>query len=424
MELNIDFEGNQAQKASASSDNNDVKDVQNDTTALDGQVSKEDVTNKSNATIEQDQNKQQQEDATSESDVELQEGTVIQFGDKDYKVDNAGNLVDEAGNVFKKADEVKEWIKQQGIEEDEEPAATGIDIKAIQEALGEGMVDDNDNDIVYPNTIDGLKSYVNDLVESRTKAVQDGIVNNFLQANPLLEQFYNYVETFGTYEGFGQVQDRSALELDKDNEAQLESVIRTAAREFGNRSLNDNYIAYLKNTGALYDEAKNQLEALVQKDRAYAEEMKRKNDELARQQEEQRRQYIDNIANVINSRTIGDFTLPEHISREINGKKYTFGLSDFVDYMFRDSVKLEDGSTITPYQYDMAVMDAKDRTNLDLMLAWLSFSGGSLKDVANYISNDKEVKKLKIKSNEMRSQRTIKVKSKPQKVDLNDIVLS
>ena len=60
----------------------------------------------------------------------------------------------------------------------------------------------------------------------------------------------------GTPKGFGDIPDRSGIVIDPENKMQQEAIIRMAAKEFGNESLNDNYIKYLNDSGSLFDEAK------------------------------------------------------------------------------------------------------------------------------------------------------------------------
>ena len=97
-----------------------------------------------------------------------------------------------------------------------------------------------------------------------------------------MAQFANYLAVNGSPRGFGELPDRSGITVDTDNEEQQIAIIKAAAAEFGNSSLNDNYIKYLKDSGGLYDEAKAQLANLQNAD-------KQRNEELAIQAEEQRK---------------------------------------------------------------------------------------------------------------------------------------
>jgi len=425
MEVNIDFEGKEQPKDNPNPNpnpnpNNPPANPQDDPTALNHEPEKTDLNNPN----PNPKDNPKDNPNPDENEIELTEGMNIEFGDITYTVDKDGNLVDDKGEIFKNKDEVQAWIKEQGIETEEPNNDGTLNFKSIKEAVGVSITDDEDKEVEYEDTPAGIAKYINDVVDQKVQENNDGVINNFLEQNPLLAEFADYVNTYGTYEGFGEIRDRSDIQLDKDNEAQLENVIKLAAREFGNKSMNDNYIKYLKNTGALYDEAKAQLEALIELDKQRLQQQKEENERIAEEKRAEANKIAEIYTNLINTKQIGDFKLPDNIQKEINGKKYTLGINDFVTYFIKPSVKLNNGQTITQYQYDSLTRPNEEVANEQVMLAWLMFTGGSLKDLAKYVSNEEKAKKLKIKSNEIRSQRTIKVKSKPQKVDMNDILLS
>ena len=53
----------------------------------------------------------------NEEDIKLEEGNTVTVEDKTYTVDKDGNLVDDKGNIFKKAEEVKDWLKEFSVDE-------------------------------------------------------------------------------------------------------------------------------------------------------------------------------------------------------------------------------------------------------------------------------------------------------------------
>ena len=95
--------------------------------------------------------------------IELTAGEIIQIGDDQYTVAENGDLLDKDGNVFKEAKDVKDFLKDYQDEGDDgeknnnnNDGGKVIDMKAIQEALGFQFVDDNDKDIEYENSIEGV----------------------------------------------------------------------------------------------------------------------------------------------------------------------------------------------------------------------------------------------------------------------------
>ena len=198
-----------------------------------------------------------------------------------------------------------------------------------------------------------------------------------------------------------------------------------AAREFGNASLNDNYIKYLKDSGGLYDEAKAQLEALVEKDKQVRQQIAQQAEAQRQQDEQDLIDYWKNVNSIIESRNIAGYKLPESFTKEVDGKKVIITPNDFFDYLTRRTVTDEDGNRITPYQRDLNTISEEEELNKDLLDAWLMFTGGTYKDLVDMAIKEDSVRKLRIKSKEQRAIKPIKIvkKANGDKVDINDIVL-
>ena len=413
----LDFEGSAQQKPTVTTTTDQKPGVQqDDTTSLDGTFEQEDVTgkdgnDKTNGTDTDD----------NSSTGELEVGTELEFDGATYTVAENGDIVDKDGNVFKEAKDVKAWLNENNIEDD-----SPLSINAVQEAVGISVTDDAGNPVEFTNDAAGVKGYVDAVINLRSAELQQGAVNKLFADNPMLKQFVDYtLLNGGDPRGFGEIPDRSGIQLDKDNEAQLEAVIKMAAREFGNNSLNDNYIKYLKASGGLYDEAKSQLAALVQKDQNYRKEIQQRA-EAARQQEQQElNQYWNNVNQAIQNRNINGYVIPETFVKEVNGQKITYTPSDFFNYLSRAVETDGNGNVMTGYQRDLNKLSDEEVLNRELLDAWLMFTGGSYKDLVDMATKEEKVKKLLIKSKQQRSSHTVKI-NKPKssgKVDFNDILL-
>ena len=187
-----------------------------------------------------------------------------------------------------------------------------------------------------------------------------------------------------------------------------------AAIEFGNKSLNDNYIKYLKSTGALYDEAKIQLEALVNKDKQVRADIE-KQARLAREQEiADDKKYWETVSTAINERRIGGYLLPETIIKEVNGQKITYNLADFNDYVSKQTETDANGNKVTGYVRDLNKLSDKEVLDRDLLDAWLLWTGGTYRSLVDMAIKEDGVRRLVAKSKEQRAQRHIKV-NKPTK---------
>ncbi len=420
----IDFEGTNIQEDNSHNENNsNVSIKQEDVTNIHGDEV-EDVSNtgvKNNTTEITNKSEQTNENNDNPSTGELAVGDQVEVDGITYTVSEKGDLVDDKGNIFKESKDIAEWLKSVDIKNDEKTDT--ITLSSIQEALGVNITDENGNDVEFTNDADGVKAYVDSVIELRSNELQQAAINTLYQNNPLLKQFQDYVQLTGTPRGFGEIPDRSGIKLDKDNEQQLIAVIKMAAQEFGNKSLNDNYIKYLKDGGGLYDEAKIQLASLVEKDRNYRKEIETK---AAQQREEEANQikaYWENVNKVINTRVIGGYKIPESFTKEVNGKKIVVTPNDFFDYVSNAKEKDENGYAITGYQHDLSKLSDEEFLNREMLDAWLMFTGGTYKDLIDMAVKENEVRKLVVKSKESRSTKTVKVVKKQNgKTSIDDIV--
>ena len=454
---NISFEGssNASTNANASTNQNDNQDVSHldgnggDNHNLDAKDSQTQDSQQGNA--EQNNNKDGGQgatgfhDATKDNDNQnsnngneggsaqssstggLDAGTQLDIDGKPYTVDDKGNIVDDKGNVFKQASEVNDWLKTvQTANGDNEPGDKEITVAAIQKALGIEITDENGNPTEFTNDAAGVKSYVEDVINLKSAELQQAAVNKVFNDNPLLKQFADYlVVNNGNPYGFGQLPDRSTIELDKTNETQQEAIIRMAAQEFGNKAVNDNYIQYLKQTGGLYDEAKVQLANLVEKDNNLRKQLETEAQQRRAQEEQEIDKYWNNVNNVIDSGIVCGYKLPESFVKEVNGTKVTLNRKDFFNYLSKPAVTDEQGNTMTGYQRDLANLSDEDALAKEMLDAWLMFTGGTYKDLINMAVKEDNVRKLKIMSEKQRNAKSIKIVTKRTgKTDINDLMLS
>lgn len=429
QDFNIDFEGLTQSKSNTDSPNDkpnpDNSNNQEDTTPLDGNHDKEDLTGKDGNQNLKDNNQNNEDSNSNDADSstgELTEGDSIEFEGVTYTVDATGNLVDDKGNIFKEAKDVKSWISSMDVSNDQND--NNFDLNAIQEALGITVTDDNGNPVEFTNDAEGVKSYVNSVIDLKSKDIQTATINKLFADNPLIKEFIDYVQLTGSPQGFGDLPDRSGIEIDKNNINQQEAIIRMAAQEFGNKSLNENYIKYLKDSGGLYDEAKQQLTALVEKDAAMRKDIEEQAE--ANRQAEQARinEYWQNVNKVIEGRIIAGYKLPESFTKEVNGQKVVYTPNDFYNYLNKAIEQDADGNIVTGYQRDLSKLTDEEYLNRELLDAWLMFTGGTYKDLIDMAVKEDNVRKLKIKSKEQRTSKSIKViKKQGGKVNMNDIIL-
>lgn len=353
------------------------------------------------------------------NDNELETGTELEIDGKSYTIAENGDIVDKDGNVFKEAKDVKEFLKEnEPVDEDEE-----INLDSIKEAIGIDVKDEQGNAVEFPDTPQGVKDYVDAVVSIRTNEVAQGAVNKLFMDNPMLKQFIDYVKITGSPRGFGDIPDRSGIVLDKDNENQLAAVIRMAAEEFGNASMDEAYIDFLKTSGRLYDTAKSQLDALVAHDKQIREEIEQRAEQARQEELAELNEYWNGVHDAIDKGQIGKYKLPETFVVDRNGQKVTLTREDFYDYVSKSTEQDEDGNAITGYQKDLSKLTNEAHLNRELLDAYLLFTGNSYESLVNMAIKDEQVKKLVIKSKQNKARSQVKI-NKPKASGVNDILLS
>ncbi len=434
----IDFEGAAQQTGSSGAaqstengGNNGA--TQEDMTHLNGN-NQEDITSKDGANNNNGQQEgqsgdtgkdgnQNNQDDNNSSTGELAVGDTLEFEGSTYTVDKDGNLVDDKGSIFKQANEVSDWLKSMDVDNNNQVDG-GLNLASIQEALGVTVTDSNGKAVEFTDDADGVKAYVNSVIDLKSNELQTAAINKLYSDNPLLKQFNDYVQLTGSPRGFGEIPDRSGIQVEKDNEAQQVAIIRMAAEEFGNKSLNENYIKYLRDSGGLYDEARNQLQALAEKDISVRKEIETR--AAAQRQEEAKNvaNYWKNVSNVINGRMIAGYKLPESFTKEVNGQKVVITPNDFYNYLSKASEQDADGNRVTGYQKDLSNLSDADYLNRELLDAWLMFTGGTYKDLIDMAVKEDKVRRLRVKSKEQRTTKSVKIIRKANsKTDINDIIL-
>lgn len=418
----IDFEGTNVQGNNGNTDNNpDVSTNKEDVTNLGGD-DVDDITGKDSEEPNPDNTGNKDNNDDKSSTGELNVGDQLEVDGITYTVAQNGDLVDDKGNVFKEAKDVADWLKSVNLENNEPDSS--ITLASIQESLGVTITDENGKPVSFTDDAAGVKAYVDSVIELRSNELQQAAINRLYSDNPLLKQFQDYVQLNGTPRGFGEIPDRSGIKLDKDNEQQLIAVIKMAAQEFGNKSLNDNYIKYLRDSGGLYDEARNQLEALVDKDKAYRKDIETKAAEQRKQEADALKNYWEKVNNIINGRVINGYKIPDSFTKEVDGKKIVITPNDFFNYLSNANVDGDNGKKLTAYQRDLANLTDDEFMAREMLDAWLMFTGGTYKDLIDMAVKEDQVRKLVVRSKENRSAKSVKiVKKQNGKTSIDDIIL-
>lgn len=419
--VDIDFEGTSQNEQVVNNNNEDVENLNGDTDKQDLHEKEEDNKDTSSDDNVNDVNKDT-DNTDNSSTGELNVGDTVEVDGVVYTVAENGDLVDKDNKIFKSASEVSEWLKSVSVEDANDE--NSLSINAIQDAVGITITDEEGNPVDFTNDAAGVNSYVDSVIELKSKELQEAAINRLYSDNPLLKQFQDYVQLNGSPRGFGDIPDRSKVQLEKDNIDQQIAIIKIAAKEFGNNSLSDNYIKYLKDSDGLYEEAKLQLGKLVQKDKDYRDYLEEEARKQREAQQEEAKEYWGRVQNVINGRVIGGYKIPESFVKEVDGKKITITPKDFYDYVSKPAYTDENNRQITAYQRDLSKLTDDEYLNREMLDAWLMLTGGSYKDLIDMAVKEDKVRQLRIKSKEMRATKSVKVVKATKKGNINDIILS
>lgn len=361
-----------------------------DTTNLDtGQLENNgatDLENQKNSPVEGNGN-----DDSNKSN--LTEGTTIDADGITYTIDKDGNAVDGNGNIFKQANEVQTWIDSFDKVDDN---VNDITINNIINAIGVDIMDENNNAIEFDNSIDGIKSYVNAVIESARNDNYETALNTLYQKYPILNDVLNYYIANGnSLNGFNEFRDLSNVTLDQNNEAQLESIIQQAWKERSQKGDVNNYIAYLKSSGTLYATAKDELEGLIEHDRQYREQLEEEAIKIENEKNQQLMDYWNGVKEIIDNRKIAGYQIPDSIIINRNGQKYSVTPNDFFNYIYQTD---KDGKSA--YERDLMNESFENRRDDELLRAYLKFVGGNYSNLVDMAINEQQVNRLKLRAKE------------------------
>ena len=354
--------------------------------------------------------KEKDENNENENPTKLEEGTTLEIGDAKYTVDKDGNVVDSNGNIFKEASQVSEWMKEfENVEE----TTSDISIDSIKAAIGIEITDDNDKPIVFDNTVEGIKSYVDSVIETSKQEHYDTAINTLYQKYPIIKDVINYYVANGnSLEGFGQVPDRSGIEIDENNEAQQEQIIRTAWSERKQRGDVNSYINYLKSSGTLLATAKEELDGLKEADAQYKRDIEAKAAAEEKEKIETLERYWNGVHDIIKSRKIAGYQIPESIVITRDGQKLSVTPEDFFNYIYR-----VDKEGKSAYERDLEAETPDVRRDDEILRAYLKYVGGNYSNLVDMAINEKNVATLKLRAKQHNASAIRVTKPKSTKPD-------
>ena len=145
--------------------------------------------------------------------------------------------------------------------------------------------------------------------------------------------------------------------------------------------------------------------------------------EQRKQEADRRKEYWEKVNNLINSRVINGYRLPNSFTKEIDGKKTILTPSDFFNYLSEARYDDNNGNKITAYQSDLNKLTDDEFLAREMLDAWLMFTGGTYKDLIDMAVKEEQVRKLVVKSKQNRSSKSVRVvKKQTGKANIDDII--
>lgn len=352
------------------------------------------------------------DDATA-NEHDLEEGTIIEDGDNKYTVDKDGNLIDDKGNIFKAKNEVAAYLKEFEVEDTSNEDK--IDVKLIQELVGVSVTSEDGKPVTFDNTPQGVASYVQSVLDLKRDEFAKAGVNKLFEDYPVVSDFLNYYVANGnSFEGFGELRDRSGIEVDENNVSQQEAIVREAFKEFNRRGNVDKYIQYLKDSNELFNVAKEELEALQKADNDVREANAKEALRVKAEEEKQLVEFWNGVKECIDKRQIAGYRIPETVIIERNGKQISTTPEDFFNYVYQ-----VDDKGLSRYENDLMKLSPAERRDEELLKAWLKYTGKGYDSLIEMAVSDKEAKKLKLTASQRKSTRgAIKITKPDSKNDV------
>lgn len=332
---------------------------------------------------------------TDDNNNNIKPGTTIEVGEDKYTIDDNGNVVDKDGNIFKNANEVHDWLKEfEQVNETDE-----ININNIQDAIGVEFLDDNNKPVQFENNIEGIKAYVNAVIDTAKDEHYQTAINTLYQKYPILNDVLNYYIANGnSLDGFNEMPDRSNITITDTDEAQQEAIIKTAWKEQGRKGDVEGYIQYLKSSGTLLATAQEELEGLQEADKQKRQQLADEAERKENERLETLQNYWNGVYDVIKNRNIAGYQIPESIVVNRNGQKISVTPEDFFTYLYR-----VDEEGYSAYEKDLAKETPESRRDDEILRAYLKFVGGNYSNLVEMAINKEQVNKLKFRAKENRA---------------------
>lgn len=335
---------------------------------------------------------------------DLTEGQVLEVDGVDFTIAADGSAKDASGKILTTA-EVKELLanaqQQQG-----NPNEEILDITSLQEAVGITIKDEKGKPVTYANDKTGLTQYITDAAEVRANELVNDKYRQFFEQNPDIYQAYVQKLKTGSIDGFTTQPQWKQFDTNAASEQELEQLITAHRKAIGDDAdTTADIIASAKAKQNLAGYAEKAKAYFVAKEEADAKLVQETEAAQKAKETKELNEYWNKIDNTVKTGKLkiegNEFTIPETIRvKDDSGKVLTYTKNDFLAYIKDVKTFTVEGNKVklTQHQYDLWQQSQKRTPAHDVLDAFKTFVKDDMSQLINRTINDREVKKIVIKT--------------------------
>lgn len=297
-----------------------------------------------------------------EGKIVLDKNTLLNYIDKDeLPLDEKGNQVNLNGDILKTAEDIQ---KEQSV-------VLNTKLK-FEKELGIEFKDKDGKVVEYPDTEDGIFQLVNDTVQKLTV----NSVVDFLNNNPDIKDYYQYLKLGGKKEDYTSLVDYSSIDIKQLDVNSKLNLIKTL---FEKQNLpNTTSLLELIKTAGDEEINKQTASALLTLNELNNKSIEEKNNLIKQQQlkeQQEAQMYWSKVQETIRIGKLSNISIPEN-------KKQEF-------YTYLATPITRDGKT------QSMIDEEKSPLEFDLMINYLHFVKGDLSKLVEIKAKEDNIYKLR-----------------------------
>lgn len=313
--------------------------------------------------------------------------TITLADGKQATVNANGELIDSNNKVVMTKDQLIQYVID-NVDIDNTPEGESLP-EIVSKLSGYSIVDEHGKPVLFEDTYEGMAKRDKMLVEQEATRIANEKYNSIISSIPGIEDAINYAKINGSLDGFGVIKSYDTIKLDPNNTTQHFNVIVENEMQLGKSQEEAVEIANLyKDNDKLIEKGKLALDSLKKRSNDFRTKLANDAAEVELEYERNIAEQTNNIANIINSGKILNFSIPEVIKiKDDNGVIKSVNRQQFIDYVTKRTYQ----GKYTAEQVDAA----KEPLDRKVLFALLRFTKVDLTQLVSNMADDKLVKKYR-----------------------------